>query len=64
MEDHFNEFIKERIYLKGVSAATLEWYKDAFAAWDRYSHGDPKQFVINMRQAGMRAVSCNSWIAP
>lgn len=60
--ERFDDFIKERIYLKGVSAATIEWYKDAFDAWRRYGNGEPKQFVIAMRQAGIKPVSCNSWI--
>ena len=27
--ERFDDFIKESIYLKGVSPATIEWYKDA-----------------------------------
>ena len=50
--ERFDDFIKESIYLKGVSPATIKWYKDAFDAWRRYSGGEPKQFVIAMRQAG------------
>ncbi len=62
MDAHSNNFTGERIYLKGVSPATIEWYQDALDAWSRYSSGGPKGFVRNMRAAGMKAVSCNSWI--
>jgi hypothetical protein len=62
MNERFDDFIRERRYLKGVSPATVEWYKDAFDAWKRYSGGDSKQYVISMREAGMRAVSCNCWV--
>ena len=60
--ERFDDFIRERRYLRGVSPAPVGWYKDAFDAWKRYSGGDPNQFVISMRQAGMQAVSSNSWI--
>jgi len=60
--DQFAEFLKERLYLLNVSPATIVYYKCAFKAWQKHGNGDPKTWIVNMRQAGISPVSCNTYI--
>jgi site-specific recombinase XerD len=60
--ERFNDFIKERRYLLNVSKRTLDWYGDCFSAWRRYAGAEPAQWVINMREAGIKVVSINTYI--
>jgi integrase/recombinase XerD len=54
----FDEFVKERKYLKNVSPRTLDYYEDCRRAWEK--HGpDPKEFVVKMREGGARASTVN-----
>jgi integrase/recombinase XerD len=59
--EKFEQFIKERIYLKNVSPRTVEWYREAFRRLANFPlTGDGlKEFVISMRQGGLKPVSCN-----
>lgn len=60
----FEQFIKERVYLKGVSNRTVEWYKESFK-WlgnESPSENDLKTFVMKMREKGLTAASCNNRI--
>jgi integrase len=59
--ERFEEFLQERKYLLNVSPKTLVSYKCAFAAWQKRG-GEPKQWVINMREAGISAISINTYI--
>lgn len=63
--EKFEQFIKERIYLKNVSPRTLEWHRACFKWLGRFpiTEDGPKNFVIGMRQAGLQPVSCNGRIA-
>jgi integrase len=60
----FEQFIKERIYLKNVSPRTVEWYRESFKWLSRFplTEDGMKEFVIGMRQAGLQPISCNSRI--
>jgi len=68
----FEQFIRERQYLKNVSPRTVDWYLDCFSAMKRFygpnlavddfSRDSLKQWVVNMRQGGTSAVSCNTFI--
>jgi integrase/recombinase XerD len=62
--EKFEQFIKERIYLKNVSPRTVEWYREAFKWLGKFPLTDDglKEFVIAMRQAGLKPVSCNGRI--
>jgi integrase/recombinase XerD len=62
--DRFAEFLKERVYLLNVSPTTVTYYQCAFKAWTRHASEskDPKQWIVNMRTAGLSAVSCNTYI--
>lgn len=60
----FSQFIKERQYLSNVTPATVEWYRQSFA-WlgtDSPSDADLKDFVIRMREKGLKATACNNRI--
>src|SRR5262249_54760921 len=60
----FDKFIQERIYLHNVSPRTVEWYQQSFKWLARYplTEDGIKEFVIAMRAAGLRPISCNSRI--
>lgn len=57
-------FIKERIYLKNVSPRTVEWYRQSFAWLSKFplTENGVKDFVIAMRKAGLKPISCNNRI--
>jgi integrase/recombinase XerD len=66
----FEQFLAERRYLRNVTSSTLEWYQTAFKAMQKILGADLppltksvlQQFVVTMRQCGMRPVSCNTYI--
>jgi integrase/recombinase XerD len=60
----FQQFIKERTYLTNVSPRTVQWYGESFK-WlgnTNPTEADLKDFVIRMRQAGLKPSSCNNRI--
>ena len=59
--ERFEEFLNERKYLLNVSHKTLVYYRCAFKSWE-VRGGEPKQWVINLRQAGLSAISVNTYI--
>jgi integrase/recombinase XerD len=64
MPASFDDFIRERRYLKNVSANTIKWYQQSFNWLAKFPLAEDgvKQFVIAMREAGLKATSCNSRI--
>lgn len=57
----FDQFIRERKFLTNVTPATIEWYKQSFT-WLRTespSDADLKDFVLRMRERGLKATACN-----
>jgi integrase len=68
----FDQFLQERQYLKNVTDATLVWYRVAFRNWQAlHPASDPpplptkatfQQFVIALRDPGIRPVTCNTYI--
>jgi integrase len=60
----FERFIQERTYLQNVSPRTVDWYKQTFKRLAAYPLTEVglKQFVLEMRQAGLQPISCNSRI--
>jgi integrase/recombinase XerD len=60
----FEQFIKERQYLQNVSPRTVEWYKQSFKwlANPNPNKSDLTQFVIRMRERGLKPSSCNNRI--
>ena len=61
---NFDEFIRERKFLHNVSPRTIEWYEQTFNWLRKYEPTEPgvKEFVIGMREGGLKAISCNSRI--
>ncbi|SRR5579883_277641 len=60
----FEQFVKERKYLHNVSPRTIDWYEQTFNWLKKYEPTEQgcKDFVIGMREAGLKAISCNSRI--
>jgi hypothetical protein len=58
LKESFEQFVKERQYLKNVTPRTIEYYWDCFRAWERCGP-DPKTFVVKMRDGGARASTVN-----
>lgn len=64
MDAQFEAFIRERQYLSNVSPRTVQWYKESFK-WLGTPPTDERTlhaFVIRMREAGLKASSCNNRI--
>jgi integrase/recombinase XerD len=66
MQDLFERFVQEKVYLKGVSPKTVEFYKDSFRAFRVYkgelTEQGVKDFVINMRTAGLSPGGVNAYV--
>jgi integrase/recombinase XerD len=66
----FSQFLDQRRYLKNVTPSTIEWYETAFKALQRaHATLDPaltktslQQFVVCVRQRGVKPISCNTYI--
>jgi integrase/recombinase XerD len=64
MLPRFERFIQERKYLKNVSPRTIEWYEQSLA-WlpvEQPTAEDLRDLVVRMREAGLKASSCNCHI--
>jgi integrase/recombinase XerD len=64
MNTGFEQFIRERQYLHNVSPRTIQWYGEAFK-WLRIPEPDEatlKDCIVRMREKGLKARSCNSYI--
>ena len=68
----FEQFKKERVYLKSVTPRTIVWYEVAFKnyraslppeAESLPTKGSLQQFVIHERDRGIRPVTVNTYIA-
>lgn len=61
MLPRFERFVQERKYLKNVSERTLEWHTQSLECLgiERPTQDDLKDFVIRMRDSGLKASSCN-----
>ena len=63
----FEQFIKELLYLKNLSPLTVKSYRQAYGRYCQYSGENDilptktslNQFVIGMREAGLKPTSCN-----
>lgn len=63
----FDQFIKELQYLKNLSPLTIKSYRQAYGRYCKYSGENDilptkaslNQFVIKMREAGLKPTSCN-----
>lgn len=68
----FEQFLKERAYLKNVTPRTLVWYRTAFKNYQAAAgaidvllptKATMHEFVIALRDRGVRPVTCNTNIA-
>jgi site-specific recombinase XerD len=69
LDNLFQQFRKDKIYLKGVSEKTLVWYnysyknfKNACGEVSEITKGCLNQFVIALRKSGLSAASTNDYI--
>lgn len=65
MLPQFEQFIRERQFLKNVTPGTIEWYRQSLR-WlpsETPSADDLKETVIRMREKGRNAAGCNSAIS-
>ena len=65
----FEQFLAQRRYLRNVTPSTIEWYQTAFKALQRALGTEPsltktalQQFVVDLRERGVKPVSCNTYI--
>ena len=58
------QFMKERQYLSNVSPATVEWYTQSlhWLGTESPTETDLKDFVLRMREKGLKATACNNRI--
>jgi integrase/recombinase XerD len=66
-----DQFLKERRFLKNVTEPTLVWYRVAFRNYQHLVAADAaplptkatlQQFVVALRERGIRPVTCNTYI--
>jgi site-specific recombinase XerD len=67
MDKLFEQFLNEKLYLKGVSKQTIQWYHYSFKAFKKSLTGDiTKQmladFVIELRKSGVSTTTMNDYI--
>jgi integrase/recombinase XerD len=58
----FSDFLRERRYLRNVSASTLEWYQNSLR-WlpcETPTQTQLNEVVMRMREKGLKATGCNS----
>ncbi len=67
----FDQFLKERRFLKNLTDATLVWYRVAFTNYISIvgPHNGPtptkatvQEFVVRLRERGIRPVTCNTYL--
>jgi integrase/recombinase XerD len=67
----FDQFLTERRYLRNVTDKTLVWYQVAFKSYQRAvpidappvpSKASLQQFVVSLRQRGVRPVTINTYV--
>jgi integrase/recombinase XerD len=66
-----DQFLKERRFLKNVTDATLVWYRVAFTNYTSVIAADAaplptkatlQEFVLRLRERGIRPVTCNTYL--
>lgn len=63
MKDLFEQFLKEKQYLKSVTKKTLIFYQYSMKAYNRIfpTKVTLKTFVINLRESEVSTASINCW---
>jgi integrase/recombinase XerD len=76
LEQHFQQFLRERVYLHNITPATRDYYLSAWKAFVRaqaeallgaphapvLTRSDLQQFIVHLRERGVKAVTCNCWL--
>jgi len=76
LDQHFQHCLRERIYLHNVAPKTSEWYRDVWHVFQRWlatlpshersrgaiSRSDLQEFVVHLRERGVKPVSCNCYL--
>ena len=67
LDQLFEQFVKERVYLKGVSPKTVIHYGHSWKAFRRAYKGDSisrtelVNFVVYLNESGIKPVSINTY---
>lgn len=68
-EQLVEQFIRERRYLKNITEKTELYYRNSWDAYKRYtgtielSKALLTEWVVKMREKGIKPVTCNTWIS-
>jgi len=64
MENLPEQFIRERIYCKNVSPATVVWYRQSFRAFDGATESKTaiRDRIVKLRGSGLSAISVNTYL--
>ena len=65
----FEDFLRERVYLKNITNQTVGYYRQSWNSYARRMGSEPLtkanliQWVIKMREDGVKPVYCNTFIS-
>jgi len=76
VDQHFQRFLREHIYLHNVAPKKSQWYRDVWQVFQRWwttlpsdhrsrtviSRSDLQEFVVHLRERGVKPVSCNCYL--
>jgi integrase/recombinase XerD len=76
LDQLFTQFLRERVYLHNITPKTREFYETAWKAFMRsraaapprepslpvITRTDLQEFVVHLRERGVKPVSCNCWM--
>lgn len=71
LQSLFDQFLRERQYLKNVTPKTVIWYETAFKSFSQtvsidspaeFGKAALQKFVVASRHRGLSAVSCNTYV--
>src|SRR4051812_24461615 len=67
MDELFERFLKEKLFLKNVSPRTIIYFKRCYSAYKRHlgvmpTEANLKEFVIKLRESGVTIETVNSYI--
>jgi integrase/recombinase XerD len=76
LHQYFEQFLRERVYLHNITPKTKIFYETAWGAYCRAQRDRParpadaplitridlQEFVVHLRERGVKPVSCNCWM--
>ena len=72
LEELFQQFVRERKYLKNVTPKTVTYYQNSWDSFKKYANVvNPSElnravlssYVVRLRDSGVKPVSCNTYIS-